>query len=149
MCWIAVDSIRSCGNLGTIIRTTEAVGGAGVILIGDSADPFNSATVRASMGALFSLRFVRTSIQDFVEWKKSTECPLVGTAVDGGQDYNAVRYASSPVILMGCERKGLCAKLAQACDILVKIPMVGCADSLNVGVAAGVMLYEVFNQRRE
>ena len=149
MCWIAVDSIRSGGNLGTIIRTGEAVGCAGVILIGNSVDPFNAATVRATMGALFAQRLVRASVSEFVAWKKRTACTLIGTAIRRRKgDYHDVEYPRSPVILMGCERKGLCAELAQVCDILVGIPMVGRSDSLNVGVAAGVMLYEVLNQRR-
>ena len=148
LCWIAVDSIRSGGNLGTIIRTSEAVGGAGIILLGDSADPFNSATVRATMGGLFSQRFVKALVPEFIDWKKRTRCTLIGTAINGAEDYHAVRYPPQSVILMGCERNGLSPALAQACDMLVKIPMVGRSDSLNVGVAAGVVLYEVFNQHR-
>lgn len=148
LCWIAVDAIRSGGNLGTIIRTCEAVGAAGVILIGDCADPFDSTTVRASMGALFSQHIVRTSLSEFIDWKRlRSSIPLIGTAIDGATDYHTVRYLPSSLILMGCERKGLPSELKQACDILVKIPMVGKVDSLNVGVAAGLMLYEVLNQR--
>lgn len=148
LCWVAVDSIRTGGNLGTIIRTAEAVGAAGIVLLGSSIDPYNSATVRATMGALFSLRYVRASIGEFRDWKLRMGCKLVGAAVDGSCDYRQARYPPGSVLVMGCERKGISAELAHECDLLVRIPMVGSVDSLNLGVAAGVMLYEMFHQRR-
>jgi RNA methyltransferase, TrmH family len=148
LCWIACDTVQSAGNLGTILRTSDAVGGAGVIFLGDATDPYDPATVRASMGAMFSQRFVRTTIDEFARWKAERRWLLVGTSPSAGRDYSSVSYDSPVVLLMGSERKGLSEELQSICDLLVHIPMVGHTDSLNVGVATGVMLYELFNQRR-
>jgi TrmH family RNA methyltransferase len=150
LCWIAHDTVRSPGNLGSIIRTSDAVGGAGIILLGDSTDPYDPATVRASMGAMFTQRFVRTTPGDLALWKELRQWLLVGTSPTASTDYRAVDYRSAPVILlMGSERKGLSSELQSMCDVLVRIPMVGESDSLNISVATGVMLYELFNQKRE
>jgi len=148
LCWIACESLQSPGNLGTILRTSEAVGGAGVILLGEAADPYDSATVRASMGAMFSQRFARTSIAEFAAWKAERRWLLVGTSPSAEVDYQRVAYNDPVVLLMGGERKGLPEELRQLCDLVVRIPMVGRTDSLNVAVATAVMLYELFNQRR-
>jgi TrmH family RNA methyltransferase len=150
LCWIAHDTVQSPGNLGSIIRTSDAVGGAGIILLGNSTDPYDPATVRASMGATFTQRFVRTTADDFAAWKERRKWQLVGTSPTARTDYRALDYTSAPVILlMGSERKGLSSELQSICDVIVCIPMVGESDSLNIAVATGVMLYEVFNQRRE
>jgi TrmH family RNA methyltransferase len=150
LCWIAHDTVQSPGNLGSIIRTSDAVGGAGIILLGDSTDPYDPATVRASMGAMFTQRFVRTTSTDLARWKEPRKWLLVGTSPGATTDYRATDYTSAPVILlMGGERKGLSPELQSICDVMVRIPMVGESDSLNIAVATGVMLYEVFNQRRE
>lgn len=148
LCWVAVESVQSPGNLGTIIRTSEAVGCAGLILIGDSADPYDPATVRASMGALFNQRFVRTSQAAFAEWKKRRQCTLVGTSPAAERDYHTVVYPRPTILLMGSEKQGLSEAMQALCDLRVKIPMVGRSDSLNVAVATSILLYELFNQRR-
>lgn len=149
LCWIAVESVQSSGNLGTIIRTCDAVGGAGLILIGNTTDPYDPATVRASMGALFTQQFVRATPKAFAEWKQRHTCLLVGTSPHATQDYHAVRYPHPVVLLMGSERKGISEEIQGLCDLMVRIPMVGRSDSLNVAVATSVMLYELFNQRRK
>jgi TrmH family RNA methyltransferase len=149
LCWVAVESVRFPGNLGTIIRTSEAVGGAGLILIGESADPYDSSTVRASMGALFNQRFVRTTQQEFAEWKRRRQCTLVGTSITAQKIYCEVAYPRPTILLLGSEKKGLSDPMQSLCDVNVKIPMVGRSDSLNVGVAAGIMLYELFNQHHK
>jgi RNA methyltransferase, TrmH family len=147
LCWIAAEAVQSPGNLGTIIRTSEAVGCAGLILIGDSADPYDPATVRASMGALFSQQFVRTSLEAFAAWKIRRQCTLVGTSPSAEKEYHALTYPGSTILLMGSEKRGLSDAIQTLCDVRVKIPMVGRSDSLNVAVATSVLLYEVFNQR--
>src|SRR5579871_5700695 len=88
LCWVAIEEVQSPGNLGTMIRTSEAVGGAGLILIGDNADPYDPTTVRASMGALFNQRFVRTTLAEFAEWKRRRQCTLVGTSPTAATDYH-------------------------------------------------------------
>ncbi|HEU5199590.1 MAG TPA: RNA methyltransferase [Ktedonobacterales bacterium] len=148
LCWIALQTVRAPGNLGTILRTAEAVGCAGAILLGDATDPYDPATVRATMGALFTQRFVRATLADFERWKRQHQCYLIGTSPGAAADYHQIAYPTSTVLLMGEERKGLPPELQRLCDQLVRIPMVGKGDSLNLGIATGVMLYELFNQRR-
>ncbi len=142
--WIALDRVRDPGNLGTIIRTADAVGASGVILVGDCTDPFSMETVRATMGSMFALPLVKTTPADFLKWKKSVDARLVATHLAGAVDYRTIDYRSKPVILMmGNEQSGLPDDLAQAADKLARIPQVGMADSLNLAVATGVMLFEV------
>jgi RNA methyltransferase, TrmH family len=142
--WIALDRVRDPGNLGTIIRTADAVGASGVILVGDCTDPFSMETVRATMGSMFALPLVKTTPADFLKWKKSVDARLVATHLAGAVDYRSIDYRSKPVILMmGNEQSGLPDELAQAADKLARIPQVGMADSLNLAVATGVMLFEV------
>ncbi len=148
LCWVVVEAAQSPGNLGTIIRTCEAVGAAGLILIGEAADPYDPGAVRACMGALFAQRFVRTSLESFAEWKRRRQCALIGTSPSAATDYHALVYPKPTLLLMGSEKRGLSAEIQALCDGMVKIPMVGRSDSLNLGVATGVMLYELFNQRR-
>ena len=149
LCWIAVETIRSPGNLGTILRTSDAVGGAGLLLLGDATDPYDPGTVRATMGAMFTQRFVRTSSKELAHWKRRKQYLLVGTSPTALQDYQEVHYRMPTILLIGEERKGLSAELQAMCDLMVRIPMVGESDSLNVAMATGVMLYELFNQRRK
>lgn len=148
LCWTAIETIRSPGNLGTILRTSDAVGGAGAIILGNSTDPHDPGTVRATMGAMFSQSFVRTSIEDFVRWKRRGQYQIVGTSPAATQDYHEARYVAPTILLVGEERKGLSKEAQSICDLMVRIPMVGESDSLNVAMATGVMLYELFNQRR-
>lgn len=103
LCWIALESVQSAGNLGSVLRTSEAVGGAGVILVGTTADPYDPTTVRASMGALFSQQFVRTSYEAFAAWKRRRQCLLVGTSPSAEMDYKAMEYPQPLVLLMGSE----------------------------------------------
>lgn len=142
--WIALDRVRDPGNLGTIIRTADAAGASGVILVGDCTDPFSMETVRATMGSMFALPLVKTTPADFLKWKKSVDARLVATHLAGAVDYRTIDYRSKPVILMmGNEQSGLPDDLAKAADKLARIPQVGMADSLNLAVATGVMLFEV------
>src|SRR5205814_6706038 len=87
LCWIAASTIQSPGNLGTVLRTSDAVGGAGLFLLGGAADPYDGAMIRASMGALFSHRFVRTSMSGLLAWKRRHRCLLVGTSPSAEEDY--------------------------------------------------------------
>ena len=149
LCWVALDQVHSPGNLGTILRTGDAVGASGLILIGDSVDPYDPACVRATMGAIFAQRLVRATPQEFASWKQGNDFRLVGTSPHAAHDYRAVSYPAQTVLFMGGEKKGLSDEQQRLCDDLVRIPMVGRSDSLNLAVATGVLLYEVFNQRRK
>lgn len=142
--WVALDRVRDPGNLGTIIRTADAAGASGVILVGDCTDPFSMETVRATMGSLFAVPLVKTAPADFLRWKKECGARLVATHLAGAVDYRTIDYRSKPVVLMmGNEQSGLPDDLAGAADALARIPQVGRADSLNLAVATGVMLFEV------
>lgn len=139
--WLALDTIRSPGNLGTMLRTLEAFGGAGVLLVGDSIDPFAPEVVRASMGAVFSLRFVRTSEEALAAWRAGTGFPLIGTSPDAAEGLDAFAFPAAAAVWMGSERTGLSAEQQAACSAVVRIPMAGRADSLNVASAAAILLY--------
>jgi RNA methyltransferase, TrmH family len=147
-CWVALDTVQYPGNLGTILRTCDAVGGAGVILLGNTTDPYDPAAVRASLGAIFSQRLVRASFGEFAAWCRRHGVTVVGTSPAAAQDYQAVAYQPPLVLLMGSEPRGLSREQQALCDMMVNIPMVGHSDSLNLAVATGIMLYEVFNQQR-
>ncbi|MCT7378582.1 TrmH family RNA methyltransferase [Chelativorans salis] len=142
--WVALDRVRDPGNLGTIVRTVDAVGAAGVILVGECTDPFSLETVRATMGSLFSVPLSRADEDAFLVWRKSFPGLAIGTHLKGSVDYRTLDYTTGPVLLlMGNEQQGLPGRLAETCDRLVRIPQAGRADSLNLAVATGVMLYEI------
>ena len=101
------------------------------------------------MGALFSQRLVKTSRQEFAEWKAASKCMLVGTADSAFQNYHEYQFPEAFILLMGSEREGLPDELVKLCDAMVSIPMLGKSDSLNLAVATAVVLYESLNQRRD
>jgi TrmH family RNA methyltransferase len=146
--WIVAQALRDPGNLGTILRTGDAVGAGGLILIDDCTDPFSVEAVRASMGALFTQTITAARWEDFIAWLRGGPGQLVGTSLNTSTDYQAARYEAPTFILVGNEAQGLPADYETRCDLLVKMPMLGRADSLNAAVATAVMAYEVLNQRR-
>lgn len=147
-CWVALPDIQHPGNLGTVIRTCDAVGGDGVILIGRTTDPYHPIAVRGTLGAIFSQRIVKTMAPEFARWVVSSGCTVAGTSPDGDRDYREADYASKPVVLlMGSERTGLSDELKTLCDVLVRIPMAGYVESLNLSIAAALVMYEVYRQR--
>ena len=146
--WIVAQALRDPGNLGTILRTGDAVGAGGLILVDDCTDPFGVEAVRASMGALFTQSITVTEWPSFVAWLRGGSGELVGTSLQTDTDYQAHRYAAPTFLLVGNEARGLPAEYQAECDRLVKMPMLGKADSLNAAVATAVMAYEVVNQRR-
>ena len=146
--WIVAQALRDPGNLGTILRTGDAVGAGGLILIDDCVDPFSVEAVRASMGALFTQAVVQARWPEFLAWLRSGPGQLVGTSLAATTDHRSARYAAPTFLLVGNEARGLPADYEAACDLLVKIPMLGKADSLNVAVATAVLAYEVLGQRQ-
>jgi TrmH family RNA methyltransferase len=147
-CWVALDGVQYPGNLGTILRTCEALGGAGVILIGKATDPYDPVAVRASTGAVFSQHLVRTEWSELIAWSRTAGCGIVGTSPTAASDYRSVLYKPPVVLLMGCEQKGLDTAHQESCDTVVRIPMVGRSDSLNLAIATSIVLCEMFHQRR-
>jgi RNA methyltransferase, TrmH family len=146
--WLVAERLRDPGNLGTILRTADAVGAGGLILVDECVDPFSVEAVRASMGALFTVPVARASWAEFVPWLRSGPGQLVGLSLDTEHDYRGSRYAAPTFLLTGNEAQGMPDFMAAECDLLVKIPMLGKADSLNAAVATAVMAYEVLGQQR-
>lgn len=139
--WVALHRVRDPGNLGTIVRTADAAGCGGVILVGDCVDPYGVEAVRATMGSVFALPLVRAGEAEFLAWRAGWPGAVVGTLLSAGVDHRRAAYRSPALILMGNEQAGLPPEMAAACDLTVKIPMRGRADSLNLAVATGIMIY--------
>jgi TrmH family RNA methyltransferase len=146
--WIVAQALRDPGNLGTILRTGDAVGAGGLILVDECVDPFSVEAVRASMGALFTQRIAAAPWEEFLPWLRSGAGELIGTSLNAILDYQQPSYRKPAFILVGNEAQGLPPPYEAACDTLVKIPMAGKADSLNAAVATALMAYEVINQWR-
>lgn len=145
--WLVAQAMRDPGNLGTMLRTCDAVGAGGLILVDQCVDPFSVEAVRASMGAVFTVPLAQADWGDFLGWLRVGPGQLVGTSLNTDFDYRGAGYASPTFLLIGNEAQGLPADYEAACDLLVKIPMRGKADSLNAAVAGAVMAYEVLAQQ--
>lgn len=139
--WVALEAVRDPGNLGTIVRTADAAGCGGVILVADCCDPYSVEAVRATMGSIFAVPIARAGVAEFLEWRSNWPGAVVGTLLTAATDFRAASYRAPNLIVMGNEQAGLSPALAAACDVTVKIPMRGRADSLNLAVATGVMIY--------
>ena len=138
---VGLEAVRDPGNLGTIVRTVDAADGAGVILIGDCCDPYSVEAVRASMGSIFAVPIVQVDTAAFLAWRAGWPGSVIGTLLTATQDFRSAAYRRPSLILLGNEQAGLTPALAAACETTVKIPMRGRADSLNLAVAAGLMIY--------
>ena len=145
--WLVAHRLRDPGNLGTILRTGDAVGAGGLILLDECVDPFSVEAVRASMGALFTQRIAQARWEAFLAWLRAGPGQLVGLGLDTDLGYRTPRYQAPTFLLVGNEAQGLPADAIAVCDLVVKIPMLGKADSLNAAVATAVMAYEVLAQR--
>ena len=141
--WIVAQALRDPGNIGTILRTGDATGAGGLILIDDCADPYSVEAVRASMGAVFTQAIATARWEEFVPWLRHGPGQLVGTSLRTDTDYLAATYEQPCFLLIGNESQGLPADYEAECDSLVKMPMLGRADSLNAAVAAAVMAFQV------
>jgi TrmH family RNA methyltransferase len=140
-CWVALHRVRDPGNLGTIVRTADAAGCGGVILVGECCDPYSVEAVRATMGSIFAVPLVQASEAEFAVWRRRWPGSVVGTLLSAEVDHRTAEYRKPALVLMGNEQSGLTPDLAELCDVNVKIPMRGRADSLNLSVATGIMIY--------
>jgi len=140
-CFVALQAVRDPGNLGTIVRTADAAGCGGVILVGDCCDPYSVEAVRATMGSIFAVPLYKVGVEAFIAWRAGWTGSVVGTLLTAKVAHHAADYRRPTLILMGNEQAGLPPELAAVCDVNVKIPMRGRADSLNLSVATGVMIY--------
>ncbi len=144
---VALEGVRDPGNLGTILRTADSVGAAGVALIGECCDPFSVEAVRASMGSLFAVKLARASFDELLAYKRRRSASLVGASLKGRHFGEDLPLPARAVLLMGNEQSGLSAEIEAACDLLVRLPMRGRADSLNLAIATGVLLYDLWRRR--
>lgn len=149
-CWLALDRVRDPGNLGTILRTADATQAAGVVLIGDCCDAYSVEAVRASMGAIFNIPMVQMSEAEFIAHSRdytNTDAKgyggeIIGTALPASVDYRAANWQAPMILMMGNEQAGLTENLMASATQLIRMPMLGRSDSLNLAVATGVALYE-------
>jgi TrmH family RNA methyltransferase len=142
--WVALYEVRDPGNLGTVIRTADAAGVDGVILVGQCCDPFSVEAVRATMGSLFAMRLAAVKFSEFNDWRRKAGARMTAASMRGKHARARTDYGQRSVILMGNEQAGLPETVEAECDELVRIPMMGAADSLNLASAASVMIYEVW-----
>ena len=140
--WLVAQALRDPGNLGTMLRTGDAVGAGGLILIDDCADPFSVEAVRASMGAVFTQGIAQARWEEFLPWLRSGAGQLVAASLRDAVPYRAAPYAAPCFLLVGNESRGLPEDYEAACDMRVTMPMKGRADSLNAAVAGAVLAYE-------
>ncbi len=141
--WLVAQAMRDPGNLGTMLRTADAVGAGGVILLDDCADPFSVEAVRASMGAVFTVPLAQARWEDFYEWLRAGPGQLVAASLREALPYRGAPYSAPCFVMVGNESRGLPEDYEMACDLRVTMPMKGRADSLNAAVAAAVLAYEV------
>ena len=140
-CWVALHRVRDPGNLGTIVRTADAAGCGAVILVGECCDPYSVEAVRATMGSVFAVPLAKATEAEFAAWRRDCPGSVVGTLLSAEVDHRQADYVRPSLILMGNEQQGLPPEMAALCDVNVKIPMRGRADSLNLSVATGIMIY--------
>jgi TrmH family RNA methyltransferase len=140
--WLVAQALRDPGNLGTMLRTGDAVGAGGLILLDDCADPFSVEAVRASMGAIFTQQIAQARWDEFLPWLRSGAGQLVAASLRDAQPYRSAPYQAPCFLMVGNESRGLPEAYELACDLRVTMPMKGRADSLNAAVAAAVLAYE-------
>ncbi|HET9895820.1 MAG TPA: RNA methyltransferase [Streptosporangiaceae bacterium] len=146
--FVALHQIGNPGNLGTIIRTADATGSAGVVLLGDTTDPYAPAAVKASMGSLFAMNLAHASAAEFLTWAEANGIAVLAATGSGDTDHWHATYRPPLAVLLGSEGEGLPAGLLARASQRLRIPMTGTADSLNVAVAAAITLYEIRRQLR-
>jgi TrmH family RNA methyltransferase len=141
--FVALDRVRDPGNLGTVIRTADAVAAAGLVLVGDSCDPYSPESVRAAMGSLFNVPIFAGSESEFVALAKGWPGSVVGASLAATAHYRGVKYPGAVLAVLGNEQSGLSPGMEKSCKQTVRIPIFGRPESLNLAVAAGILLYGI------
>lgn len=142
--WVGLVEIGDPGNLGTILRTVDATGAAGVILVGQTVDPFHPTAVKASMGTLFTTPISRAAgVEEVLDWAGEKGLHTIATSARARLSFWEAEYRLPALLLLGSEGEGLGEAALAAAEQAVTIPMAGRASSLNLAVAAGVLLYEM------
>jgi TrmH family RNA methyltransferase len=143
---IAIASPQDPGNLGTILRTLDSAGADGLIVIEPAVDIFHPTAVRASMGTLFWKPVVYTTMEEFSSWQAQHHYNIYGTSAKGSTDYTQVEYRRPAILFLGSERQGLTVEQSALCSEMLRLPMHGRATSLNLSVAAGILIYHMLAQ---
>lgn len=145
---LVAEAIEKPGNLGTLLRSSDAVGIDGVIVVDKCTDIFNPNVVRSSVGTLFTIPVVEATGDETIEFLRKNDIQIVSTTPSATSEYTEVDLTKPIAIVVGTEQLGLSDKWLDQADIKVRIPMLGVADSLNVATATTLMLYEALRQRR-
>lgn len=139
---VGIISPQDPGNLGSILRTIDCVGADALLLINGGVDVFHPTCVRASMGALFWIPVLETTFEDLIDWSNQKQIKLIGSSAHASDDINKLNnYSGSMILLLGNEQKGMSVEQMAVCDLVVSLPMFGHSSSLNLSVAAGILLY--------
>jgi TrmH family RNA methyltransferase len=138
----AIVSPQDPGNVGTILRTLDAVGADALFLLDGGVDLYHPTTVRASMGTIFWKPVIQISFDEFVRWSYEGNYQLIGTSARGDVEYQTFVPNPPWILVLGNEQRGLSAEETNACDVTVSLPMKGRVSSLNLAVAAGILLYQ-------
>ncbi|MGD9668585.1 MAG: TrmH family RNA methyltransferase [Hyphomicrobiaceae bacterium] len=141
--WLVLEEVRDPGNLGTIVRTVDAVGAKGVILVGNCCDPWSRECVRATMGSIFAVPIARVERGAFLDWRQEWGGDVVATHLAASEDFRAAQYRGPILLMMGSEGPGLSDALNAVATRRIKIPMAGRLDSLNLAVATALVLYQM------
>lgn len=145
---VACITPQDPGNVGTILRTIDAVGASGLLILDGGTDPYHPTAVRASMGAIFYHPVIRTSFTEFAQWAVEGGYHVYGSSSGGSSDFHQVGgYQRPGILLLGSERQGLTEQQASICEQVIRLPMHGEVTSLNLAVAAGVLLYEMLKMQ--
>lgn len=145
--YVLADKVQDPGNIGTIIRTANAAGANGVILTKGTVDVYNDKTLRATMGAIFKIPIILDEDLSFTKLLKSKAFKLVTSSLETENNFYDIDLKDNSIIAVGNEGNGISREIYDICDEKVKIPMPGGAESLNVGIAAGIMMFEVVRQK--
>lgn len=145
---VVCEGVEKPGNLGALLRSADGAGAHGLVIIDGGVDPFSPQSIRASLGTIFSIPVVTATLEMFLEFREATGLKIVGAALtEGAVDYTQYDWRSPTAVCLGTEATGLSSGLLSTCDAVVKVPMRGIADSLNVATAGAVLLYEALRQR--
>lgn len=141
---VAVINPQDPGNIGTLIRTIDAVGADGLILIDGGIDPYHHTSVRSSMGAIFWHPVIRSTFIEFSFWIRQHSYHVYGTSAHAPVNYKGItRFENPRILLLGSEQHGITPEQAEVCESMLYLPMRGKTSSLNLSVAAGIMLYQM------
>lgn len=143
--YVALVSPQDPGNVGTILRTMDAVSAEALFVLEGGVEVFHPTVIRASMGTIFWKPIVQVSFVDFVQWARDKKIQLIGTSAKATADYQNFTPQTPWVLVLGNEQKGLSPDQTAACDVTLSLPMRGRVSSLNLSVAAGVLLYRFTN----